>query len=154
MGHLGPTTRHLSATIISYLGHLQRHRVYFTTSDLFFRLSSTMGTRCACCSRLYIDRLLDQADLNPHGSPSVVHDNSAYCSHQQSLQDLEASAKQGCDFCHFLHHCISSHSNKGGGQILISVHSQNGSTGIVESLLVRIGYETLHLRLLTSRGKL
>jgi hypothetical protein len=163
LGRVGPRRaalgwpRHrlkLSAmTTVQYLWD----RLRFTTSTLSLRISSTMDVRCAHCSKLYVSRLLDLADLNRLGSPSVVSGSNAWYPHHRSLPDLKASAKQGCDFCQFLLHCISSRLKNPRGQISISVESQAGSTGIVENLLVRIRHQTLrdilHLRLLTARGR-
>ena len=117
------------------------------------RVSSTMATRCTPCSKLHISRLFERARLSQHrGSPAVIHNNHLFCRHHRSLEDLNASAKQGCDFCHFLQHYILSHTQERKGQIGISLHPQTGSTGIAEDLLVRIGHETVHLKLLTDRG--
>ncbi|KAK0616221.1 heterokaryon incompatibility protein-domain-containing protein [Immersiella caudata] len=112
------------------------------------------NTRCTLCSRIHIDELIELAQLSQHrGSPSVMaHWSRLSYLHQQSLRGLKVSAGKGCDFCRFLLQCIVSQTQEREGPVWLSVHPQNGSGMVLESLLVRIGYDTIHLRLLAPRG--
>jgi hypothetical protein len=83
----------------------------------------------------------------------VICDNGRFHRYEQSLEELKVSAKQGCDLCRFLLHCILSHTRERKGRIWMSVHPQTGLQAVVESLLVRTGHDTIHLRLLTPRGE-